>query len=108
MPAKFDTLRVAEITVNITDTPPTIKARAAFVSTKTGRTHGWTTAASGWSNDTMEKLRELRDCMERDMLFTHFGEDSLSPTTTSSGSLREDFKGLGEHLTDAGDKTPQG
>lgn len=105
---KFDAIRVAEITVNVLETPAVISAKAAFVSTKTGATHGWTTCKS-WSDETIAKLRELKDSMERDLANTHFedGASSSSPTT-SSGGLRESFQGLGEHLGTSEEPVPQG
>lgn len=107
-PAKFDTIRVAEISVNLLETPALISAKAAFVNTKTGATHGWTTCKS-WSEETVAKLRELRESMERDLANTHFedGSSSSSPTT-SGGSVREGFQGLGEHLGTTEEGVPQG
>lgn len=107
--AKFNALRVAEISVNLAEQPPKISAKAAFVNTETGTTHGWTQSGSGWSNDTVVKLRELRELMERDMADLHFADGSVTTTaTTSSGGLRENFKGLGETLRAGEEEVPQG
>ena len=104
-PAKFDQLKVAEISVNFLEASPSITAKAAFISTQTGQTHGWTTGRQ-WSPETLEKLAELRASMERDLAVTHF-EDGAISTSTPVGSIRESFAGLGEHLGSAGD-IPQG
>jgi hypothetical protein len=107
-PAKFDAIRVAEISVNFLETPAAVTAKAAFVNTKSGATHGWTTGKR-WSDETMAKLVELRELMERDLSAVHF-EDGAFPgsPTTSSGSLREGFQGLGEHLGTLEEEVPQG
>lgn len=107
-PAKFDTIRVAEITVSFLETPAAVTAKAAFVNTKSGATHGWTTGKR-WADDTMAKLVELRELMERDLSSTHFedGATASSPTT-SGGSIRETFQGLGEHLGASEEGVPQG
>lgn len=105
---KFDGIRVAEITVNFLEVSASVSAKAAFVNTKTGATHGWTTGKR-WSDETMAKLVELREMMERDLAAIHFedGSSSSSPTT-SSGGLRDGFQGLGEHLGGTEEGVPQG
>ncbi len=105
---KFNAVRVAEITITVIETPSVISAKAAFVNTETGNTHGWTTCKS-WSADTLEKLRELREFMERDIAAIHFTDGAIGPgATTSGGGIRETFKGLGEHLGTSDDPVPQG
>lgn len=105
---KFDTIRVAEITVNFLEATPAVTAKAAFVNTKTGATHGWTTGKR-WSEETMIALAALRESMERDLVGQHFDDGSVSSSaTTSSGSPRDAFQGLGEHLGTAADPVPQG
>lgn len=104
---KFDGIRVAEITVSLLEAPAVISAKAAFVNTKTGTTHGWTTCKS-WSKETVEKLKELRDAMERDLAATHFEDGAItSSPTTASGGVRDAFQGLGEHLGAAEEPVPQ-
>lgn len=105
---KFNAVRVAEITVSVIETPSVISAKAAFVNTETGNTHGWTNCKS-WSPETLEKLRELRECMERDISAIHFVDGAIGPAaTTSGGGIRESFKGLGEHLGSSDEPVPQG
>lgn len=106
--ARFDIVRVAEISVSFLETPAAISAKAAFVNSKSGATHGWTTGKR-WADDTMAKLVELRELMERDLANTHFEDGSAtSSPTTSSGGVREAFQGLGEHLGSAEETVPQG
>lgn len=105
--AKFDTIRVAEVSVKFLETPAVISAKAAFVNTASGTTHGWTTCTS-WSKETMDKLRELRELMERDLSEHHFADAGTSTTTTSSGDMRDSFQGLGERLGTAEETVPQG
>ena len=104
---KFDTIRVAEITVSFLESPAVVTAKAAFVNTKSGATHGWTTGKR-WSDETMAKLVELRELMERDLSVTHFEDGATSSPTTSGGSVREAFQGLGEHLGTSEEGVPQG
>lgn len=105
---KFDALRVAEIKVSLIEAPVTIEAKAAFINTETGATHGWTTGRAGWSDATIEKLKELRESMEADLARIHFVDGATVTPTTSSGDIREGFQGLGEHLGSTEDPTPQG
>lgn len=105
---KFDAVRIAEITVNLLEAPASISAKAAFVNTKTGATHGWTTGRR-WTEATMEKLRELRESMERDLTAQHFDDGATTGvTTTSGGSPADALQGLGEHLGTGAESVPQG
>lgn len=94
--AKFDGIAVGELSVNFMG--PTVKAtaKAAFVATGSGATHGWTTNES-WSPETMSRLRELRAQMEVDLAKIHFGEDGLAVGEAPGQSPG----GLGEHLAAA-------
>lgn len=105
--AKFNAIRVAEVTLNLVEATASITAKAAFVDTVSGQTHGWTTGRS-WSEETMAKVRELRESMERDLERLHFDDGASSPTTTSGGGLRDGFKGLGEELGAVEEPVPQG
>lgn len=105
---KFDSIRVAEVSVSFLEATPAVTAKAAFVNTKSGATHGWTTGKR-WSDETMAKLAELRAAMEKDLADQHFDDgSSVSSPTTSGGGLRETFQGLGEHLGTSGEPVPQG
>lgn len=104
---KFDGVAVAEGSFSFLGNGPAIEAKAAFVNTKTGDTHGWTTNKV-WSRATIEKLQELRALMEIDIGQRHLeggGESLMGPATLAgaSGGLREPG-GLSAHL--AGDGTP--
>ena len=106
----FDGISVGEISVNFMEQPPKIQAKAAFISRKTGQTHGWTTCHQ-WSTETAAKLKELRASMEQDLEALHFADSASavesSTTTMGSGGLSNGFKGLGEQLGSAGDDVPQ-
>lgn len=105
---KFDAVRISGFEVNFLEATPAVTAKAAFVNTQTGATHGWTTGKR-WSNETMDALRILRDHMERDLADQHFeGGGNTSSATISSGSPRDGFQGLGEHLGTSADPVPQG
>lgn len=107
--AKFNHVAVGELSANFLEMPAKVSAKAAFVDTKTGQTHG-STVCTHWSEATTQKLRELREAMERDLARLHFadaGEGGAVETTTGSGAIRETFKGLGEHLGAADSGVPQ-
>lgn len=104
--AKFNVIRVAEVNINLVETSGAITAKAAFVNTETGATHGWTTGRS-WSRETLEKVAELRALMERDLEAQHFHDGGSSTPTTSSGGLADVPKGLGEHLGAGTETVPQ-
>lgn len=105
---KFDAIRIAEVTINLVEQQPSMTAKAAFVNTTSGHTHGWTNGRS-WSEETLAKLRELKESMERDLEKQHFDDLSHTPGTTTSGSVtREGFHGLGEHLGTTTEPVPQG
>ncbi len=106
--AKFDRVAVAELTVNMLENPPLVKAKAAFVSSQTGATHGYTTCTN-WSPATLAKLTELAQVMEADIAKFHFEDAASSSTpTTSSGKFGGQPQGLGEHLGTPEEEVPQG
>jgi len=90
---KFDAIRIGELSVNFMTPPVSLSAKAAFVCTKTGATHGWTHGGN-WSKETIEKLHALRESMENDLASTHF-EDAFGVTTYDG---MPPVSGLGEHL----------
>jgi hypothetical protein len=98
---RFTGLAAAEGTFSfISSTGVQLKAKAAFVDPKTGKTHGWTHTEMGWSKETLVALENLRTCIERDLSRVHFTEMdgfSADSETTRAGtpggigeSLRED------------------
>lgn len=68
-----------------------LEAKAAFVSTKTGYTFGWTKNAV-WSPPTIEKLKELCALMEIDLGRIHL-EEGGEPLTGVSAPT--EGRGLG-------------
>lgn len=93
---KFNRIRVGEISVNYLNTPgaASMEAKAAFVSSTEGATHGWTTCTQ-WSRPVLEKLEELRALMESELERIHFADGSDTADGTSGPSIP---KGLGESL----------
>ena len=106
----FNGIALGELNVDFLSTPSKVVAKAAFINTQTGATHGWTTCHQ-WAPDTMERLRELRALMERDLAAIHFADASgVQPltSTTRSGGLQSEMKGLGERLGAPVEEVPQG
>lgn len=93
---KFDAIAVAEVTIAYNRDALLMKAKAAYVNTKTGTTHGWLTGTV-WSKETLAKLEELRESLERDLAARNF--------TSASTETAEYYNGLGEHL--GGYEAPQ-
>ena len=93
---KFNGLTIATMTADFTNPTVKLECQAAFVSSSTGRTHGWSIGQS-WSRETIQKLGELRDLMERDLAHLHFSDgDYTNPTTSATGVTAPG--GIGEHL----------
>lgn len=98
--ARFDGLAVLEASFSFLGSTLQLEAKAAFLNTKTGDTHGWTKNGQ-WSPPVIEKLKELRALMELDLGRLHLegggevlvGPASATPTAASPS-------GLGEHLRD--------
>jgi hypothetical protein len=89
--AKFDGIAVGELSAMFYGGEPELVVKAAFVSKKTGQTHGWTTA-SRCSPAARAKLAELRALLEAELHATHFEAESADDVPSL---------GLGEHLEGA-------
>lgn len=101
---KFDAMALGEFSAKFLGGIHQLEftAKAAFVDSKTGETHGWTHAGTAtWSPATIEKLKELRALMEVDLGRLHMeggGEVLVGPASVGS-AVPSDFEGgLGEHL----------
>lgn len=94
---RFTGLAAAEGNFSFISSGTQLKAKAAFVDPKTGKTHGWTETSAGWSKETLVALENLRACIERDFSRVHFTE-----TTDSSGDSATPAAGsptgIGENL----------
>lgn len=107
---KFD--GIAVFTAEFSFLGPTVKlsTKAAFVDSRTGHTHGWTTGEGGiWSTGTIDALKALRDSMEADLARLHFTEGAAVPGTGGGGeepSAGGGGGGLGEHLGSGGEDAP--
>lgn len=95
---KFDTLAVAELTVDFKGQGVGVSVKAAFVSSTTGHTHGWTQSNGPWTQRTQELLAQLRASLEADMGDKHF-EGATDPTSGNVSSPKA--TGLGELLRDS-------
>ncbi len=98
---KFDGLALGEIRVDFLSVPgrPCIEVKAAFVSSKTGKSHGWTRAgeATQWSQQVLEKLHALREQLELELAQAHLDDTNKEPEMTESPAPG----GLGEHLSES-------
>ena len=96
--AKFDSIAVGEGAFSFLGSTLMLEAKAAFVNSKTGDTHGWTKNAQ-WSPPVVEKLKELRALMEIDLGQLHLeGGGEVLVAVTSAGPAAGGGGGLGEHL----------
>jgi hypothetical protein len=100
---KFDGVAVGEFTAVFTGPTLDFRAKAAFVDSKTGETHGWTTNQT-WSPTTITKLKELREMMEVDLGMKHLESGGeLTPNTISPQRGSPHIPtGLGEHVNEGG------
>jgi hypothetical protein len=102
--ARFDGIALGEMTVSFFGPSVSLVAKAAFVNSETGLTHGSTTHER-WSPEALEKLSELRALLEREIARVHFTDlhaDDVARTAAEGGTTRA--HGLAEHL--AGDAPP--
>ena len=75
---KFDTIALGDITADFKKATISLSGVAAFADSETGMTHGWTKGEGPvWSTETMLKLKELREAMERDLARVHFGKGTI-------------------------------
>jgi hypothetical protein len=94
---KFTSLAIKEISADIGVNNLTLVAKAGFVNRSNGVTHGWTRAEGAvWSDETKQKLLELKEAMEKDLATLHFQE--FSPGTQPLERSSVEPGGLMEHL----------
>ncbi|WP_394831735.1 hypothetical protein LVJ94_35000 [Pendulispora rubella] len=95
--ARFDGLAIGEIEVSFLEKDRLkLVAKAAFVSTGSGATHGWTTNEA-WSPDVVSKLAELCVLMEQDLARLHFEKaaEDVEPARVATANMAT---GLMEHV----------
>jgi hypothetical protein len=102
--AKFDSIVVGELTAAFIGPTLDFKAKAAFVDSKTGQTHGWTTSQT-WSPPVIAKLKELRELMEMDLGAVHFeGGGEVVSNTVTPQRVGPAATGLSEHVGEISDE----
>lgn len=99
---KFNAVAVVEGTFSFVELGADLRCKAAFVSTVSGVTHGWTSGSgSVWSKNTVALLLELRKAMEEDLAKVHlFADDGAS--SGEEGPVQRSGQaptGLGESLS---------
>lgn len=95
---KFDAIAVGEFTAAFIGPTLEFKAKAAFVDSKTGQTHGWTTNQT-WSPPTLAKLHELRALMEADLGAMHLeGGGEVVANAAAPPRIPQVPTGIGEHV----------
>lgn len=104
----FDSLSVGRYTADFTKSPSVIEAKAAFVNSRSGMTHGWTSGIGPWSERTLQLAQELQEALARDIAQLHARKGSVEAPAAQKPGLRvtppQDTEGIGEHVD--GDKTP--
>jgi hypothetical protein len=99
--AKFDGLAIGEFTAIFIGPTLDFKAKAAFIDTTTGQTHGWTSNQT-WSRAVVEKLHELKQLMEIDLGALHLEAGGEPPRDAVAAQPGSAHTGLGEYVGDAG------
>jgi hypothetical protein len=98
---KFNAIAAYEGSFSFSALGAALNVKAAFVDTKVGHTHGWTTGTGSiWSKQTMDILNQLRDSMEADLARLHFEDGTIETVVKSSGVSTPSPApgGLSEHL----------
>jgi hypothetical protein len=97
----FDGVTVGEGTFNFLQVggAVTLAAKIAFVNSRTGNTHGWSTNAT-WSPDVLLKLQELKQLMEVDIARVHLVDGTMESDGPTARSTPADVGGLGESFND--------
>jgi hypothetical protein len=98
---KFDGIAIGEFQAKFVGPTLEFVAKAAFVNSKTGDTHGWTTNRT-WSPQVITKLKELKGLMELDLGAVHFdGGGELMDAAVHAPYVgdRQEPGGLGELLS---------
>lgn len=94
----FDGLAIGELSANFMGGPGVVelKAKVAFINTRTNKTHGWTNHST-FSPAVIAKLKELTDLMEEEVARVQFSD---VPGTFGGGSppAAAPTGGLGEFL----------
>jgi hypothetical protein len=99
--AKFDGITIGEFTAEFMGPTLHLTAKAAFVNSRSGDTHGWTTNKT-WSPSVIDKLRELKLLMEIDLAAIHLDYVELvsAPITSTPSHSSREPGGIGEHVGD--------
>ena len=96
---QFDGIAAGEVSMNFMGASFRMTAKAAFVNSKTGQTHGWTTHET-WSPAIIEKVKELRALLEAEIAQSHFSDvDGARTPGIKFTKESEPPAGLGEHLS---------
>lgn len=82
----IDGVSAGEISINLLGPVPTILAKYALESTKSGERFGAGIRAEGWSEETLTKLKAFIDSLEGDVCKSVFDAHT-------SGSVAEDSLG---------------
>lgn len=98
---KFNGIAIATISVDFFSKPTTVvSAKAAFIHTEKEATYGWTEGTGNvWSQETMQKLKDLRASMELDLAKVHL--DGVGPVKESKGLDLD--TGIGEYIESSTD-----
>ena len=93
-------MALGELSANFLGATIELRAKAAFVNTEDGATHGWTEGSGAiWSPDTIRQLELLRSAMESDLARMHM--EDAQPIQRGKSEERSP-SGLAEHLSASG------
>lgn len=91
---RINGIAVGEVSVSFIGGVTEMQAKAAFINSDNGLTHGWTEHKS-WSPATLQRLMELKSAIEEDLAAVHF-EDGATASSPQRAGLRQRTTGLDE------------
>lgn len=101
---RADALTLHSVAIDFSRGGVGLTARAGFVHTGSGVTHGWTETAT-WSTRTLQAIEALKEAMETDLAAHHFhGGDGALPTAPAREgggglTIASPPRGIGDDLT---------
>jgi hypothetical protein len=98
----FDGLALGRLEIDTTRTPLEVTAKFAFVDTKTGKTHGWTTYNGPLPPSALESFKAFAAALEGAVIQRHAEHASVSMPMQKEDPQKKD-EGLDDFLGNVDD-----